>query len=69
MDQVEGSNIVNLEEYMPHIVVNCGEQVHVLPKTLIEDVIEGKKCITQIEGWEDIVKVVLTGFLEMLEGT
>ena len=64
--QVE-DNIVNIEEKLPHIVINCGERVHVLPRSLIVDVIEERKCITQIEGWNDIVKVILTGFLEMIE--
>jgi hypothetical protein len=56
-------NIVNIEDAKPHLTVNCGESVHVVPVALIEDVIAGKKDFTQLEQWDVLLKTILKEWL------
>ena len=49
--------------HKPHLTVNCGESVHVVPVALIEDVIEGKKDFTQLERWDVLLKTILKDWL------
>ena len=58
------SNVLHFEKSKPHVVVECGDGVHVLPVSLIEDVISGRRCLTEIEQWSDIIKVILKEYLE-----
>ena len=55
--------IVNIYDVKQHLTVNCGESVHVLPVSLIEDVINGEKCFTHIEGWGELIKPILRDWL------
>ena len=57
-------NIVNIEDAKPHLTVNCGESVHVIPVALIEDVISGKKDFTQFDDWETLLKTILRNWLD-----
>lgn len=59
-------NVMQLEEARPHLTVNCGETVHVLPVSLINDVIAGKIDFTSIERWEELLKTILKDWLSSL---
>ncbi len=58
--------IVNIEEAKPHLTVNCGETIHVIPVALIEDVIAGKKDFTQLDDWETLLKTILRDWLDSI---
>jgi hypothetical protein len=56
-------NVTHIEDHKPHLTVNCGETVHVIPVSLIEAVIAGKKDFTQIDDWEDLLKTILRDWI------
>jgi len=56
-------SISTIDDYRPHLTVNCGESVHVVPVALLEDVISGKKDFTQIEQWDVLLKTILKDWL------
>lgn len=57
------NKISNIEEAKPHLSVNCGEKIHVIPVALIEDVIKGRKDLTQLDDWEGIIRRVFEEWL------
>lgn len=36
-------NVTDISELQPHIVVNCGKKVHVIPVAFIRDVANGRQ--------------------------
>lgn len=56
--------VENIDDFRPHLTVNCGKSVHVVPVALIEDVIAGKKDFTQIDDWVDLLKTILRDWLD-----
>ena len=62
-----GDNVIGLDERRPHIVVNCGSNVRVLPKKVLEDIVDGRLLLTDVDGWEDISRVMAKGMLQLLE--
>jgi len=58
------NNIRHISDNKPHLTVNCGESVHVIPVALIEDVIEGKKDFTQLDQWDVLLKTILKDWLD-----
>ena len=59
-------NVSNIEDYKPHLTVNCGECVHVISISLIEDVISGKKDFTELERWDALLKTILKDWLSSM---
>ena len=57
------SNVTNISEHMPHISVRGLKSVHVLPLSVLHDVISRKISITDIEGWEDFLPEMMNDFL------
>ena len=57
------SNIINIDNAKQHITIKCRDSVHVLPVSLMQDVIEGRKCFTEIERWQDIIKPILNDII------
>lgn len=57
-------NITHIDDHKPHLTVNCGESVHVVPVALIEDVISGKKDFTQLDQWNVLLKTILKDWLD-----
>lgn len=55
--------IIHIDDHKPHLTVNCGESVHVVPVALIEDVINGKKDFTQLDQWDTLLKTILKDWL------
>jgi len=61
------SNVIDLQDHHPHLTIPTKNAVHVLPVALIKDVIDGKKLIFDIDGWEDILPVILSDYLKGME--
>jgi len=61
------SNVTNIRDHYPHLTIPTNNSVHVLPVSLIRDVIDGRKLIFEIEGWEDFLPVILNDYLKGLE--
>ena len=59
-------NVSHIEDYKPHLTVNCGECVHVISISLIEDVISGKKDFTELERWDELLKTILKDWLSSM---
>lgn len=59
--------VIHIDDQKPHLTINCGDSVHVVPIALIEDVIAGKKCFTQLEQWNDLLKTILVEWLDRVE--
>ncbi len=57
-------NVTDISEQRPHLTVQGKEAVHILPVSLIRDVAEGKKCITEIDYWEDFLPAILSDYLK-----
>ena len=51
--------VISLDDSRPHLTIKCEDAVHVLPVTVIEDVINGQMCFTDIEGWRELIKPIL----------
>lgn len=60
------SKITNIEKNTPHIVVNCGATVHVLPLSVIENITHGSMSIRDVEMWVPIFRKVLEEWLYYL---
>ena len=59
--------IVDIEEAMPHVVViGRNNEVHVMPRCLIIDVINRRISITDIEDWENFLPEILDDRLSNL---
>ena len=58
--------VVDIDDHRPHLTINCIDTVHILPVGVLEDVIKGDKCFTDIEGWQDLIKPILKDYLESL---
>lgn len=59
-------NVRQLDEARPHLTVNCKDAVHVIPVSLIDDVINGNVEFTDIENWQSLIKVILREWIEKL---
>jgi len=58
------NNITNISDHKPHLMIpDISGDAHIIPVSLIEDVISGKKCITQIEEWQYILPTILKEWL------
>lgn len=40
--------IVNINEYRPHVFIQCGDRSHVIPASFFIDIIEGKTRASNI---------------------
>ena len=58
------SNVVSLEERLPHYVFNCGDKVHVVPVSNLDDLLSGR---LDISGFDDgIIKAIIADWAVML---
>ena len=64
-DAPQPQNLINLDDYRPHIVVNAMEEgkVYVFPVDLILDVTEGRSEFDQIEEWRPLLRAILRDWL------
>ncbi len=58
--------VVNIEEGQPHLTIKGLKGIHVIPESLIQDVIDRRKSITDIEGWEDFIPEIMGDWLSLL---
>jgi hypothetical protein len=60
MDIITMGNVTNLSDHKPHIMImDIKGNSHVMPISLIEDIISGKRCITDLEDYQYIIPTVL----------
>lgn len=59
------SNVTDINDQKPHLVIPGVQNVHVLPRSLIEDVINGDKDITEIEEYYDFLPTILKEWIEL----
>lgn len=60
------STVVDIEEYKPHAVINDNMGSIVVPVQFFKDVINGKRDINDLEGFdrERIIRVVIKEWLD-----
>lgn len=65
------SKVVNINDYRPHLSVweaaGASNVLHVIPRSFFDDVIAGKREITELEGWEKLMPSILTEWLTYLK--
>ena len=61
--------VTNIEDHRPQLNIQVAPgNVHVIPKAFFEDVVNGKRDITDLEQYKEIVPVILSEWLEDLCG-
>lgn len=59
-DQIE----TQIEADDAHVVINTNNnRVHVVPRSVFQDIADGKIPITQLDDWEEIVPVIVNDWL------
>ena len=59
--------IINIEEFRSHLVVLTPDgNAHVLPKSLMEDLIEGRREIEDVDDWKMIIRAIIGEWLRDL---
>ena len=49
-----------IDDHRPHILIYDSDgNAHVVPESFMNDVVEDKRCITELESWEYIVPVII----------
>lgn len=63
------SNITNIDEYRPHFTIAdpVTGSVHVLPVSLLSDMVYGRTKIDSIEEWQPMVRAILFALLKEVE--
>lgn len=56
--------ILNLDDNRPHVVVQTDTGTHVIPMSFFDDVVAGKRLITDLEQWEQITPVIIREWME-----
>ena len=58
------NNITNISDQKPHLMIpDIKGNAHVIPISLIEDVISGNICITELEDYQIIIPTILKEWL------
>ena len=60
------SAVTDISKYQPHVTIKGLRAVHVLPLSVLQDVVERRKCISQIDDWQDFLPEILNDFLNEL---
>lgn len=59
--------IVNLDDYREHYsFYDLEGNVHIVPCAFMEDVVSGKRSITELEGWEGIIPNIVDACLDYI---
>ena len=62
------TKVIDIEDYRPHLVVfDTFDDIHIMPESLIQDIIDGKMSVTELEDYEIIIPFILSEWLEMLK--
>jgi len=60
--------VINLDESRPHVVIDIGDRVElVIPERYLQDVAEGRLCITDIPRWNEIFPAIVRDWLSQGE--
>jgi hypothetical protein len=59
------NNIIDIAQNEPHINFYCKGRVHVVPLSVIRNIAENKIPIEQLDGWQEIVRLM---FSELCKG-
>jgi len=57
------NNVSDIDDQRPHLMIPGKQKAHVIPKSLIQDVIDGDKDITEIEEYYDFLPTILKEWL------
>lgn len=63
----ERGELVILDEYRPHVQIQTGNDVHVLPVKALQEVAEGKRNPYDIEDWPRIMRKIVEEWLFYVE--
>ncbi len=59
--------VVDIEDAMPHLmVVGISNEAHIMPMATMQDVIDRKMDITDIEGYERFLPEILAEWLSLI---
>ena len=53
-------NIIDISAHEPHINFYCPNRIHVVPLSVIRNIAENKIPIEQLDGWEEIVRLMFS---------
>jgi hypothetical protein len=56
------NEIIDIAQNEPHINFYCQKRVHVVPLSVIQNIAENKIPIEQLDGWEEIVRLMFSQF-------
>ena len=59
-------SVKDINDFRPHLTIQCDNSVHVLPVATLTDVIEGRLKFTDIDRHEDLIKPILADYLNSL---
>lgn len=62
------SNIEYIADHRPHVVVQGCGRIHVIPESFFEDVIAGRRKISDLEDVAEVVPAILTDWLRCMKG-
>lgn len=54
------NNIIDIAQNEPHVNFYCPGRVHVVPLSVIRNIAENKIPIQQLDGWEEIVRLMFS---------
>ena len=59
------ADITSIDAYLPHVTISSksGNQ-HVIPVQFFEDICSGKACITNLDGFEEVVPTIISEWLK-----
>jgi hypothetical protein len=60
------NEVTCIEDKKPHVVMQC-DCVRVIPLALLQDVVDGKMSLQDIDGWDSIVKAVIAEWLAIIK--
>jgi hypothetical protein len=53
-------DVIHIEAKQPHMTIPAiDKKIHVVPVSLIKDIIDGRKSITDLDGFEEIVPTII----------
>jgi len=65
MKESNHSNLISLDEHRPHLIIQTEDnRYHIIPVSLITDIIKGTRKLTDVDDWELIIKRILEEWLE-----
>lgn len=56
-------SVVQLEDYKPHVMIQGLKDVHIIPQSVLEDVLDGKIKASELEGIDDFFPAIVYEWL------